>query len=1396
MKKRVKFFFVIAAIFTLCWLSLSADADTLIMPGNLLEIEPEAFQGDISLDEVSLSDGIRSIGSKAFADTSLNRIFLPESLNAIAADAFENSPQAVLYMKYCDYPYQYAKQHLLPYVCESEEVYSFSDFLMDDTGLKALFSTEDACVLSCSILTDDRNAVVLSEEIVIPAGLQDETVLLFEKEALPDYFALRAKLHTTDGHSLSDEFTSIEFTEAYRQFSEQTVDDFSEKIVIDYGSGGYCVLVDQALVIDAVAAQTSYGVFEYTGDVAPDTGSVVLLDVAGRGQLAVKVASASVQENGKICLAADQGAQLSELFQSMRLNMSIPVSAADTSSTVADANQTLTLIDLELLTIKAELTPSVNFSLDWDPKFFGEGYLDLYQTVELKGSITSTFRGAYDTTKLKDAFGQSTTPELVIYDGPIAVLGPFLATAQLRITVPLDFYIGAEGNASIGIDGEWGYSYNTYFGRERINKWKPTYDINAKGKIELKLGPKVKLSVNTTFLEGGVEGHFGMKLSSEIKHDIDDLTADKRHACQLCTDINLSWFAELEASLGYEISSKLKGDLFRFPILSDKEIPIATGFLSLINDPESIYGGKPHLGWDKCQNFKYMASFSTENKDHAKVENIPVRVSNDGNDNIASGNSPLTVWLYPGDYEATATFENDRGKKEFDISDEAVEVLITEGSDEFTYRYNDTNHTATITGYKGKKASPVIPDTSPYGYPVTAIGNSAFAKNSYITTINIPAGVTVIDQSVFYECPNLETVILPDGISTISYSTFYRCKKLTNVVFPSTLKEIYSSAFKECGSGAENTFYFNLPDGIESIDSSAFTDCPAIRICGKYSLTAKSLSAAGYSFRCHGELDWLYRYMSNKLWLMKYYGHENAPVIPEGVEAIYFRAFAENTFIKTINIPAEVTVIDQSVFYECPNLETIILPDGISTISYSTFYRCKKLTNVVFPSALKEIYSSAFKECGSDAENTFYFNLPDGIESIDSSAFTDCPAIRICGKYSLTAKSLSAAGYSFRCHGELDWLYRYMSNKLWLMKYYGHENAPVIPEGVEAIYFRAFAENTFIKTINIPAEVTVIDQSVFYECPNLETIILPDGISTISYSTFYRCKKLTNVVFPSALKEIYSSAFKECGSDAENTFYFNLPDGIESIDSSAFTDCPAIRICGKYSLTAKSLSAAGYSFRCHGELDWLYRYMSNKLWLMKYYGHENAPVIPEGVEAIYFRAFAENTFIKTINIPAEVTVIDQSVFYECTNLESVSFPYTLTSIGTSAFYGNKSLQHISIPSSVTDLGSGVFSHCDNLESVFLPTGLTSIPAYLCSNCPKLSFVSVPDTVTSIAGYAFSDCGTGNDFAMTVRLPDGITFIGYLAFSGNIAVYARNPSETWTTLSKAWSSISCSIYEIQ
>ena len=69
-----------------------AAADTegrAVLPASLKEIRTEAFLNDQAIEKVVVPEGAEKIGSRAFADSGLKEIEIPESVTYIADDAFE-----------------------------------------------------------------------------------------------------------------------------------------------------------------------------------------------------------------------------------------------------------------------------------------------------------------------------------------------------------------------------------------------------------------------------------------------------------------------------------------------------------------------------------------------------------------------------------------------------------------------------------------------------------------------------------------------------------------------------------------------------------------------------------------------------------------------------------------------------------------------------------------------------------------------------------------------------------------------------------------------------------------------------------------------------------------------------------------------------------------------------------------------------------------------------------------------------------------------------------------------------------------------------------------------------------------------------------------------------------
>jgi len=110
MKNHNRFHFLLSLLIVVFCILVCQDAmaGTLKLPNALTNIEAEAFYGDSSLDEVIVPEGIKTIGSKAFASSSLRQINLPDSLTFIANDAFDGPEKVHITVNNGFYAYNWA----------------------------------------------------------------------------------------------------------------------------------------------------------------------------------------------------------------------------------------------------------------------------------------------------------------------------------------------------------------------------------------------------------------------------------------------------------------------------------------------------------------------------------------------------------------------------------------------------------------------------------------------------------------------------------------------------------------------------------------------------------------------------------------------------------------------------------------------------------------------------------------------------------------------------------------------------------------------------------------------------------------------------------------------------------------------------------------------------------------------------------------------------------------------------------------------------------------------------------------------------------------------------------------------------------------------------------------
>lgn len=226
-------------------------------------------------------------------------------------------------------------------------------------------------------------------------------------------------------------------------------------------------------------------------------------------------------------------------------------------------------------------------------------------------------------------------------------------------------------------------------------------------------------------------------------------------------------------------------------------------------------------------------------------------------------------------------------------------------------------------------------------------------------------------------------------------------------------------------------------------------------------------------------------------------------------------------------------------------------------------------------------------------------------------------------------------------------------------------------------------------------------------------IVLPeelDGtvIAGISADTFYNCDTLEKITIPASITAIGESAFFDC----DNLKEFAVAEGNETYyaqDGVLFRkkdDC--------LMAYPPALPATSYT-------------------------------VPDGVQELYYAAFAKCTNLQEIQLPDGLQYIDDWVFAYDT-FSSISIPDSVVEICDYAFAYCENVTKWTLPAELTYIGNAAFANCTGMTEVVLPTGLATIGQAAFAGT-GLQEITIPANVEEIGYSAF---GYQADMTTTVK----------------------------------------------
>lgn len=562
---------------------------------------------------------------------------------------------------------------------------------------------------------------------------------------LPEHYIVTASLYDSDTlDKLCDTYICADYTEENEEFEQLTVNDFKDEKVLNFDkdtTDNFGVLDDEVKEItstqnqniisvksqsvkigDNLVNRETYTFSRPSNDVkALKQGDKVLIYENGTAKDILEIASVS-RSGESISIVEDLDTDLTDFYSVLKVNMGVEEQSAEASGIATQAE----IIDVDT-SAKASLAANVEWiiknsnpkaklhgemkgeaelaiTIKYDARLFRKDYFE----CAVKSNLTGTFQ-----VKLEGSIGNDEKIKKELEGVKVPFTTPILGLkAYTAVTFPTEVSFKANVSVTIKCSMNTGFTYNSNSGRQDIDKKSHSIDFKGEGKFEVSTGPK--FTVGVTFMEdkldGAIEAQIGAKITAELAlTQSDDVTdADSKHACSVCASGKARWFAKVDVKLTYKIvKNVLEGSAFDLNVLSVEgyvktkgKIPGAF-YISIINNKNSMFGGKLKFGWGDCPNKKYRLIVKTVEKNKNEIPGIALTIVNNNGEVVKTGKSQLKAYLYNGVYKVSGTIGDKAVSSSFVINDDAKNITLSEDSQSMTHitgRVRDADTKGWISG--------------------------------------------------------------------------------------------------------------------------------------------------------------------------------------------------------------------------------------------------------------------------------------------------------------------------------------------------------------------------------------------------------------------------------------------------------------------------------------------------------------------------------------------------------------------------------------------------------------------------------------------------------------------------------------------------------------------------
>lgn len=106
-------------------------------------------------------------------------------------------------------------------------------------------------------------------------------------------------------------------------------------------------------------------------------------------------------------------------------------------------------------------------------------------------------------------------------------------------------------------------------------------------------------------------------------------------------------------------------------------------------------------------------------------------------------------------------------------------------------------------------------------YPLTTVGEQAFALCYSLPKYPLPYGVTTLGYGAFEDCRSIQSLLVPNGVTRAEQNLYNGCTGATDINITQSVQYIGKGAFASCNSVTSVA----IPSGVTEIDMNAFQYC-------------------------------------------------------------------------------------------------------------------------------------------------------------------------------------------------------------------------------------------------------------------------------------------------------------------------------------------------------------------------------------------------------------------------------------------------------------------------------------------------------------------------------------------------------------------------------------------